>query len=158
MYATYVIESFLEPISLKTTVVEFSKKESAIYLINYKRFQKVEIVLNIDNKIFLKLIREEKTFNYHFFYEILIVKTVYNSKLAREDILIGRLWLSVAGKCSHGGSYDDTQALTATGGINKETSDPSKSPHFRLHNQAEEAAIEATVYFLIGSDCVTNTI
>lgn len=62
------------------------------------------------------------------------------------------LWLSVAGKCSHGGSYDDTQVLTATGGINKETSDPSKSPHFRLHNQAGEAAIEATVYFLIGSD------
>nr|XP_022340887.1 von Willebrand factor A domain-containing protein 7-like [Crassostrea virginica] len=55
------------------------------------------------------------------------------------------------GKCSHGGPYDSSKDIPATGGINKETSSPELSPHFDLHKQAGEAAIKATYDFLIGN-------
>ena len=35
-----------------------------------------------------------------------------------------------ARKCSHGGAYDDTRMIPSTGGINKESSSRSLSPHF----------------------------
>ena len=55
------------------------------------------------------------------------------------------------GKCSHGGPYDRSKDIPATGGINKETSSPELSPHFDLHKQAGEAATKATYDFLIGN-------
>ncbi|XP_078665591.1 von Willebrand factor A domain-containing protein 7-like [Branchiostoma floridae x Branchiostoma belcheri] len=51
------------------------------------------------------------------------------------------------GKCSHGGLMDDSRLTVPTGGINKETSDPSLSPHHYLHEQAKQAAIQATTNF-----------
>ncbi|XP_066268440.1 von Willebrand factor A domain-containing protein 7-like [Branchiostoma lanceolatum] len=53
------------------------------------------------------------------------------------------------GKCSHGGLTDDSRLAVPTGGINKETSDPSLSPHYYLHEQAAQAAIQATTNFFI---------
>lgn len=40
--------------------------------------------------------------------------------------------------------------IPATGGINKETSNPELSPHFHLHGMAGLAAIQATKDFFIG--------
>nr|XP_022336053.1 von Willebrand factor A domain-containing protein 7-like [Crassostrea virginica] len=54
------------------------------------------------------------------------------------------------GKCSHGGKDDAFSAVNAIGGINKETSDSSLSPHFFLHHTAGEAAVSATVQFFVG--------
>ncbi|XP_019616853.1 PREDICTED: von Willebrand factor A domain-containing protein 7-like [Branchiostoma belcheri] len=53
------------------------------------------------------------------------------------------------GKCSHGGLMDDSRLTVPTGGINKETSVPSLSPHHYLHEQAKQAAIQATTNFFI---------
>ncbi|CAH1248685.1 VWA7 [Branchiostoma lanceolatum] len=53
------------------------------------------------------------------------------------------------GKCSHGGLNDDSRLTVPTGGINKETSVPSLSPHYYLHDQATQAAIQATTNFFI---------
>ncbi|XP_068223894.1 LOW QUALITY PROTEIN: uncharacterized protein [Palaemon carinicauda] len=64
-----------------------------------------------------------------------------------------------AGKCSHGGSKDDSASKKAIGGINKETTSPCFSPHHYLHKQAVDMAIAATEYYLsvlreaIGDDC-----
>ncbi|XP_033726010.1 von Willebrand factor A domain-containing protein 7-like [Pecten maximus] len=55
----------------------------------------------------------------------------------------------VTGKCSHGGLRDSGKNTPATGGINKETTDRNLSPHSHLHLHASEAAIRATVEFLI---------
>lgn len=54
------------------------------------------------------------------------------------------------GKCSHGGKDDAFSDVNAIGGINKETSDSSLSPHFFLHHTAGEAAIQATNQFFVG--------
>lgn len=55
------------------------------------------------------------------------------------------------GKCGHSeSSFRTTQKLTVvSGGINKETTNPQLSPHFRLHNSAASAAINHTSFFLI---------
>nr|XP_060617059.1 von Willebrand factor A domain-containing protein 7-like [Anolis sagrei ordinatus] len=53
-------------------------------------------------------------------------------------------------KCGHGGRNDATQDFAMTGGINKETSDPKFSPHYQLHKQAAELAIQATRDFFVG--------
>ena len=45
------------------------------------------------------------------------------------------------GKCSHGGKYDSTWTQVATGGINKDSSDPAISPHYHLHHDAAMLAI-----------------
>lgn len=55
-----------------------------------------------------------------------------------------------AGKCSHGGPSDVYRGFPATGGINKETSDPGLSPHHHLHTEAGRAAVQATADFLVG--------
>lgn len=57
-----------------------------------------------------------------------------------------------AGKCSHGGPSDVYRGFPATGGINKETSDPGLSPHYHLHTEAGRAAVQATADFLVGQD------
>ncbi|XP_078665605.1 von Willebrand factor A domain-containing protein 7-like [Branchiostoma floridae x Branchiostoma belcheri] len=62
-----------------------------------------------------------------------------------EDLAIS----GTTGKCSHGGLMDDSRLTVPTGGINKETSDPSLSPHHYLHEQAKQAAIQATTNFFI---------
>ena len=52
------------------------------------------------------------------------------------------------GKCSHGGPTDpDKFKSAATGGINKDSSNPANSPHFYQHNLAAKAAIDHTKYF-----------
>lgn len=55
------------------------------------------------------------------------------------------------GKCGHSESSSrTTEKLTVvSGGINKETTNPQLSPHFRLHNSAASAAIYHTSFFLI---------
>ncbi|XP_066469209.1 von Willebrand factor A domain-containing protein 7-like [Tiliqua scincoides] len=55
------------------------------------------------------------------------------------------------GKCGHGGRNDDKQNFSPTGGINKETSDPLLSPHYHLHKQAAELAVQATRDFFVGA-------
>eukprot|EP00058_Branchiostoma_floridae_P002960 XP_002588448.1 hypothetical protein BRAFLDRAFT_63397 [Branchiostoma floridae] len=58
-------------------------------------------------------------------------------------------YTATTGKCSHGGLLDDSRLTVPTGGINKETSVPSLSPHYYLHEQAAEAAVQATTDFFI---------
>lgn len=48
------------------------------------------------------------------------------------------------GKCSHGGWLDQSAKEDPLGGINKDTSDPSSSPHGYLHRQAADLAEETT--------------
>ncbi|KAG0719672.1 von Willebrand factor A domain-containing protein 7 [Chionoecetes opilio] len=52
------------------------------------------------------------------------------------------------GKCSHGGSQDDSSYQPAQGGINKDTPFPCFSPHHHLHEEAAELAVQATQYYL----------
>nr|XP_028575724.1 von Willebrand factor A domain-containing protein 7-like [Podarcis muralis] len=54
------------------------------------------------------------------------------------------------GKCGHGGRNDPAEMFPTTGGINKETTDPRLSPHYQLHQQAAELAIQATRDFFVG--------
>ncbi|OWF37839.1 von Willebrand factor A domain-containing protein 7 [Mizuhopecten yessoensis] len=56
---------------------------------------------------------------------------------------------STTGKCSHGGVKDSGRTTPAAGGINKETKNWDLSPHAHLHNDASEAAIQATVAFFM---------
>ncbi|XP_078585768.1 von Willebrand factor A domain-containing protein 7-like [Branchiostoma floridae x Branchiostoma japonicum] len=58
-------------------------------------------------------------------------------------------YTATTGKCSHGGLLDDSRLTVPTGGINKETSVPSLSPHYYLHEQAAQAAVQATINFFI---------
>ncbi|XP_066942227.1 LOW QUALITY PROTEIN: uncharacterized protein [Macrobrachium rosenbergii] len=53
-----------------------------------------------------------------------------------------------AGKCSHGGSMDNSASKAPIGGINKETTSPCFSPHHDLHQKAVDLAISATEYYL----------
>ncbi len=52
------------------------------------------------------------------------------------------------GKCSHGGPLDGTSDEHAYGGINKDTSVGSESPHYFLHRTAGELAVAATQQYL----------
>ncbi|XP_061173534.1 uncharacterized protein LOC133182699 [Saccostrea echinata] len=56
------------------------------------------------------------------------------------------------GKCSHGSQDDTTRLRTATGGIYKGRSSAAHAPHYHLHEQAFEAAKQASVYFLSDED------
>eukprot|EP00058_Branchiostoma_floridae_P004007 XP_002589495.1 hypothetical protein BRAFLDRAFT_88354 [Branchiostoma floridae] len=57
----------------------------------------------------------------------------------------------LVGKCSHGGTADVSRHQTATGGINKESTVSSESPHHYLHHTAAQAAVSATQHFLYGA-------
>lgn len=57
---------------------------------------------------------------------------------------------ATAGKCSHGGLEDESRFFVAKCGINKDTTDKEFSPHYHLHYNAYDAAVEATKQFLIG--------
>ncbi|XP_063588366.1 von Willebrand factor A domain-containing protein 7-like isoform X2 [Penaeus indicus] len=52
------------------------------------------------------------------------------------------------GKCSHGGALDLSAYQPAEGGINKDTTSPCFSPHFYLHADAAEMAVQATDHYL----------
>lgn len=45
------------------------------------------------------------------------------------------------GKCSHGGRFDQSSSQPPRGGINKDSTSPSFSPHHKLHLQAAEVAL-----------------
>lgn len=49
------------------------------------------------------------------------------------------------GKCSHGGSFDQTSKRDPVGGINK---DQNGSSHGSLHHEAADLAVNATVELL----------
>ena len=51
-------------------------------------------------------------------------------------------------KCSHGGKWDKSSSISATGGINKDSLDSEKSPHNYYHNMAADLALRASIYFL----------
>ena len=51
------------------------------------------------------------------------------------------------GKCSHGGFIDKSRHSTASGGINKDSTLATFSPHWYLHPEAAEVAIAASVNF-----------
>ncbi|XP_046576252.1 von Willebrand factor A domain-containing protein 7-like isoform X2 [Haliotis rubra] len=56
--------------------------------------------------------------------------------------------VSTMGKCSHGGPRDESSSsVAALGGINKDSTLVSLSPHSHLHQVAAQAAIEHTSYF-----------
>ncbi|XP_033098972.1 von Willebrand factor A domain-containing protein 7-like, partial [Anneissia japonica] len=57
-----------------------------------------------------------------------------------------------AGKCSHGGTFDETRHTEATGGINKQTTDPFLSPHYYYHKDAARLAFEATMDYFVHPD------
>lgn len=73
-----------------------------------------------------------------------------------DDFLIPKP--SPGGKCSHGGTLDESAAQPAIGGINKDTASPCFSPHHHLHQQAADLAVQATEHYLdvvldaVGSD------
>ncbi|XP_061433361.1 von Willebrand factor A domain-containing protein 7-like [Lethenteron reissneri] len=50
-------------------------------------------------------------------------------------------------KCSHGGLLDFTRFKNAQGGINKDSSRETFSPHYKLHGKAVDVAIKATINF-----------
>ena len=52
------------------------------------------------------------------------------------------------GKCSHGGPLDISREDTASGGINKDAMSKVLSPHWYLHKDAANVAIQATANFL----------
>ncbi|XP_068751662.1 von Willebrand factor A domain-containing protein 7-like [Montipora capricornis] len=52
------------------------------------------------------------------------------------------------GKCSHGGKTDESRFMSATGGINKDSTSVNESPHASLHTVAADLAVEATSIFL----------
>ncbi|KAG9332287.1 hypothetical protein JZ751_015448 [Albula glossodonta] len=64
-----------------------------------------------------------------------------NSNLIRPDLPIGNL----AGKCSHGGLFDQTSRTDPVGGINK---DDFEADHGHLHREAANVAINATMELL----------
>lgn len=49
------------------------------------------------------------------------------------------------GKCSHGGHFDQSSSQPPRGGINKDSTSPSFSPHHMLHLQAAEVALLASI-------------
>ncbi|EDL26693.1 DNA segment, Chr 17, human D6S56E 3, isoform CRA_b [Mus musculus] len=49
------------------------------------------------------------------------------------------------GKCSHGGHFDQSSSQPPRGGINKDSTSPSFSPHHKLHLQAAEVALLASI-------------
>lgn len=49
------------------------------------------------------------------------------------------------GKCSHGGHFDQSSSQPPRGGINKDSTSPSFSPHHELHLQAGEVALLASI-------------
>lgn len=51
-------------------------------------------------------------------------------------------------KCSHG-TRDASRNLKAIGGTFKESSNQHETPHSHLHIVAAEAAVKATVYYLV---------
>ncbi|KAM8779762.1 von Willebrand factor A domain-containing protein 7 isoform 2-T2 [Rhynchonycteris naso] len=52
------------------------------------------------------------------------------------------------GKCSHGGLFDQSSSRPPHGGINKDSTAPSFSPHHMLHLQAAEVALLASIQAL----------
>ncbi|XP_008819730.1 von Willebrand factor A domain-containing protein 7 [Nannospalax galili] len=49
------------------------------------------------------------------------------------------------GKCSHGGHFDQSSSQPPRGGINKDSTSPSFSPHHMLHPQAADVALLASI-------------
>ncbi|KAL1771848.1 von Willebrand factor A domain-containing protein 7 isoform X1 [Sigmodon hispidus] len=49
------------------------------------------------------------------------------------------------GKCSHGGHFDQSSSQPPRGGINKDSTSPSFSPHHMLHLQAVQVALLASI-------------
>nr|XP_006995647.1 von Willebrand factor A domain-containing protein 7 [Peromyscus maniculatus bairdii] len=49
------------------------------------------------------------------------------------------------GKCSHGGHFDQSSSQPPRGGINKDSTSPSFSPHHMLHLRAVEVALLASI-------------
>ena len=56
----------------------------------------------------------------------------------------GNVITKPTGKCSHGGFRDASSDLSATGGINKDSTTPEWSPHADLHSDAAAVAISAS--------------
>ncbi|MEQ2167580.1 hypothetical protein GOODEAATRI_005490 [Goodea atripinnis] len=65
-----------------------------------------------------------------------------------QPINFSRTYLSLKGKCSHGGPLDNSRHLSAKGGINKDTTSPMFSPHHYLHEEAAALAAKATLMAL----------
>ncbi|KAJ8258047.1 hypothetical protein GJAV_G00192600 [Gymnothorax javanicus] len=64
-----------------------------------------------------------------------------NTNLIQKDASIG----DFAGKCSHGGFFDDTKSIDPIGGINKDT---FGAEHGHLHQDAADVAVRATMELL----------
>ncbi|XP_051852194.1 von Willebrand factor A domain-containing protein 7 [Antechinus flavipes] len=52
------------------------------------------------------------------------------------------------GKCSHGGHFDQSSHDIPRGGINKDSTSPTFSPHHALHPQAAQLAFQASIQAL----------
>ncbi|XP_060045461.1 von Willebrand factor A domain-containing protein 7 isoform X2 [Erinaceus europaeus] len=57
----------------------------------------------------------------------------------------GALPSKPAGKCSHGGHFDQSSSQPPRGGINKDSTAPGFSPHHMLHLQAANLALLASI-------------
>lgn len=60
----------------------------------------------------------------------------------------GQLIPKLEGKCNHGGFLDSTSDLSATGGINKDSTNEEWSPHHYHHVRAAQMAEEVTIDIL----------
>lgn len=63
-------------------------------------------------------------------------------------IIVNSLSNESGSKCSHG-TRDASRNLKAIGGTFKESSNQHETPHSHLHIVAAEAAVKATVYYLV---------
>uniref|UniRef100_A0A914P1Q1 Uncharacterized protein n=1 Tax=Panagrolaimus davidi TaxID=227884 RepID=A0A914P1Q1_9BILA len=50
-------------------------------------------------------------------------------------------------KCSHGGGFDESVTIAATGGISKDADNMFFAPHYKLHKKAAKLAVEATIQY-----------
>ncbi|KAK8405077.1 hypothetical protein O3P69_001568 [Scylla paramamosain] len=69
----------------------------------------------------------------------------YYTEMGKDDLIPKP---TTGGKCSHGGSQDESSLKPAVGGINKDTPYSCFSPHHYLHDQAAELAVLATKHYL----------
>lgn len=69
-------------------------------------------------------------------------------------IIVNSLSNESGSKCSHG-TRDASRNLKASGGTFKESFNQHETPHNHLHIVAAEAAIKATVYYLVDAGLIT---
>ena len=112
--------------STRSTCVECKRDGPVLFLL---RFTGADYYYNCENNIRSDVNDERK-----------LTSGYYTGQVDRK----GTDLVKPPGKCSHGGFFDSSSDLPATGGINKDSKSPSYSPHSDLHIQAATLATTAS--------------